>query len=368
MAEIKSYPLKSTYFGNDRLILSDMEPDSSGNILATTKNITMSSLKANIGGGGLTLTTTGTSGASTFDASTNTLNVPIYTADTNTTYDLTAPSAGIIRLTGSDATQDEVSVSGSGGITVTQLASNNVNIDGSGISGGVAQVTAATPATSTGTPLVVTPTTGNVTVQSRAYGGTTNVGHVPTGGTATTFLRGDGNFATVVTSTPAFAPLPHMMATTSVAIGTQSTYKIKAISTVRMSPTKLILFFPTAAGEDISIAIYKSAASSTVLTDATLYASLVNQNIGSSAGEQEFTLTQESGAGDIEVGDGLVFVLSTKGGGAGDTVLGGTGVSDAGLALISSAQAYVTSSFPANVSGLADGFGATARRISYFLY
>jgi hypothetical protein len=107
MAEIKSYPLKSTYFGNDRLILSDMEPDSSGNILATTKNITMSSLKANVGGG-LTLTTTGTSGASTFDASTNTLNVPNYSAGVTTFNTLSGA----------------VTISGGNNITLTNVSQN----------------------------------------------------------------------------------------------------------------------------------------------------------------------------------------------------------------------------------------------------
>ncbi len=197
MAEIKSYPLKSTYFGNDRLILSDMEPDAQGNVLATTKNITLSTLKSSFEIGSLTLTTTGTSGASTFNSSTNTLNIPNYSfTDTNTTYDLNVPTSGIIRLLGSDGTTDDVSVSGTGGITVTQLASNNVNIDGSSISGGVSQVTAASPAASAGVPLVVTPTTGNVTVQSRAYAGGANVGHVPTGGSANHFIGGDGTWQT----------------------------------------------------------------------------------------------------------------------------------------------------------------------------
>ena len=369
MAIIKTYPLKNNYYGSDRLVLSDMEPDAQGVVHGTTKSLTLSSLKSFLGANAvLNLTTQNTSGAATYDANTNTLNIPVYTADTNTTYDLTVPSAGIIRLTGSDSTTDDVSVSGSGGITVTQLANNNVNIDGSGISGGVAQVTAATPAASIGAPLVITPTTGNVTAQSRSYAGGSNVGHVPTGGTSSTFLRGDGNFSTVVTATPAFAPLPHMMATTAVAIGTPSCYKIKAISTVKMSPTKITLFFPNANGEDISIGIYKSAASSSVMIDAELYASVINHNIGSTNGEQKITLTQESGAGDINVGDGIVFVISIKGGGGSDTALGGTGVSDAGLALISSSQAFVVSSFPANVNGLTTGFSATSRRISYFLY
>ena len=53
----------------------------------------------------------------------------------------------------------------------------------------VTSVDETTPGTSTGTPIVVDPTTGNVTVQSMAYAGTTNVGHVPSGGSATTIGR-----------------------------------------------------------------------------------------------------------------------------------------------------------------------------------
>jgi hypothetical protein len=50
--------------------------------------------------------------------------------------------------------------------------------------------------TSTGTPIIVNPTTGAVKVKSMAYDGGTDVGHVPTGGGATTFLRGDGTWVT----------------------------------------------------------------------------------------------------------------------------------------------------------------------------
>ena len=50
--------------------------------------------------------------------------------DTNTTYDLTAPSVGTLRLTGSDSTTDDVSISGSNGVTISQLAANNINIVG----------------------------------------------------------------------------------------------------------------------------------------------------------------------------------------------------------------------------------------------
>lgn len=80
MAIIKTYPLKNTYYGPDRLILSDMQPDSEGNVSGDTKNLTLSSLKSFIGGGAATLqlTTIGTSGAATFDVNTNILNVPNY--------------------------------------------------------------------------------------------------------------------------------------------------------------------------------------------------------------------------------------------------------------------------------------------------
>ena len=58
----------------------------------------------------------------------------------------------------------------------------------------VVSVTADTPAASTGLPLTIAPTTGAVLVKSHSYAGTTNVGYVPTGGGATTFLRGDGTW------------------------------------------------------------------------------------------------------------------------------------------------------------------------------
>ena len=67
--------------------------------------------------------------------------------------------------------------------------------------GAVSSVSAAASATSTGAPLIITPTSGAVVVTPQSYAGTTNVGHVPTGGTATTYLRGDGTW-----QTPAGAP------------------------------------------------------------------------------------------------------------------------------------------------------------------
>ena len=65
----------------------------------------------------------------------------------------------------------------------------------------VTSVNETTPGTSTGTPIIVDPTTGNVLVKSMAYDGNTKVGHVPTGGSATTFLRGDGTWVTPTDTT-----------------------------------------------------------------------------------------------------------------------------------------------------------------------
>ena len=61
---------------------------------------------------------------------------------------------------------------------------------------GVSSITTAT-GVSTGDPISpLAAATGAITLTSNAYAGTTNVGYVPTGGSATTFLRGDGTWVT----------------------------------------------------------------------------------------------------------------------------------------------------------------------------
>ena len=326
MAIIKTYPLKSNYYGPDRLVLSDMQPDAQGIVHGTTKSLTLSNLKSFIGSGSavLSLTTTGTSGAATFDANTNTLNIPNYS-----TYDLTSPSAGVIRLTGSDTTTDDVSVSGSGGITVTQIGTNNVNIDGSSISGGVSQITA-------GTNITISPSggTGNVTV------------------TAAT------------PEEPAFSPNPIYTGTAQNASNTLAMFMFKAKATSTMSPTRLIMNFGGATSTDfISVAIYKG-----IIADASLYASSVNNSMASN-GDITFSLTLASGATAINQASNLVVVYSIKGGGTSDTILMNSGYSDIAIAATNTTVGFVDATWAANINTYsATNTTGYSRRLCYMLY
>ena len=60
---------------------------------------------------------------------------------------------------------------------------------------GVATLSTAT-GTSSGAPITLNGPTGSVIITSRSYNGGNNVGYVPSGGSATTFLRGDGTWVT----------------------------------------------------------------------------------------------------------------------------------------------------------------------------
>lgn len=101
-----------------------------------------------------------------------------------------------IRLPKEIATQ---TVYSSGGRVLESDASGALQwiVTPTGGGGNVNQVTAGgvIPASS-GAPLIVTPSTGNVVVTSARYNGGSNEGHVPLGGSNTTFLRGDATWAT----------------------------------------------------------------------------------------------------------------------------------------------------------------------------
>ena len=154
MAIIKTYPLKNNYYGPDRLILSDMQPDDNGVVHGTTKSLTLSNLKSFIGGGSATLqlTTTGTSGAATFDVNTNILNVPVYEGDT---YTLQAEAKSGVSVplkldaaTGSDST---VSLKEGANITLTRNSATEIQIDATGGNAGVGSITNAFGTYITGT-------------------------------------------------------------------------------------------------------------------------------------------------------------------------------------------------------------------------
>ena len=62
---------------------------------------------------------------------------------------------------------------------------------------GVTSVSQGVPFTSTGVPLIISPTSGSVVVSSAVYNGGSNIGVVPDGGSSTTFLKGDGTWGSV---------------------------------------------------------------------------------------------------------------------------------------------------------------------------
>ena len=82
---------------------------------------------------------------------------------------------------------------------------------------GVTSVSQGTPFASTGLPLSISPTSGAVAVSSAVYSGGANIGVVPDGGTSTTFLKGDGQWAT---PTGASATITTRSTTTADAITT----------------------------------------------------------------------------------------------------------------------------------------------------
>tara|TARA_R110000782_G_scaffold83635_1_gene163745 strand:+ start:664 stop:2643 length:1980 start_codon:yes stop_codon:yes gene_type:complete len=95
--------------------------------------------------------------------------------------------------------QNTVGAVPSGGNNTTFLRGDGAWVTPTDTVGAVLSVDETTPGTSTGTPIIVAPTTGNVLVKSMAYAGDTKVGHVPTGGgdDNTLSLRGDASWQRV---------------------------------------------------------------------------------------------------------------------------------------------------------------------------
>ena len=132
----------------------------------------------------------------------------LFSAGTGITAVVSATNTLTITNTGvtSNVAGTGISVSGAtGAVTITNTGVTSA-VAGTGISvsgatgavtftnSGVVSLATAT-GTSTGSPLDVSASTGALTLTINEYDGTTNVGYVPTGGSATTFLRGDGTWA-----------------------------------------------------------------------------------------------------------------------------------------------------------------------------
>ena len=175
MAIIKTYPLKNNYYGPDRLVISDMQPDSEGNVSGDTKNLTLASLKSFLGANAvLNLTTIGTSGASTYDANTNTLNVPVYDS---TTYNLRAlqksSNSVPLKLNASSGTDSEVNFTEGANVTLTRNSDTEITISATGGNAGVGSITNAFGTYITGTTnTAATGAVGLGTINLNAIDGT----------------------------------------------------------------------------------------------------------------------------------------------------------------------------------------------------
>jgi hypothetical protein len=121
-----------------------------------------------------------------------------YTADQGVNLNGTTFRADLISYTAQTVAANSASTTASRTYPIQINSSDKlvVNVPWTDTTGAVTSVDETTPGTSSGTPIVVNPTTGNVLVQSMAYNGGSNVGHVPSGGSSSTFLRGDGTWVT----------------------------------------------------------------------------------------------------------------------------------------------------------------------------
>ena len=160
----------------------------------------------------------------------------------------------------------------------------------------VSSVDETTPGTSSGTPIVVNPTTGNVLVKSMAYAGTSNVGHVPAGGGSTTFLRGDGTWVvptntqgvtTIIASTAnsRVGLTPTTSSTGAVTIGLNLT-GLSAVTTPATTDTLPI--YNASTNKKITVANLATA-----ITDATSYAETIT--------DTDLTIDHNLGTEDVIV-------------------------------------------------------------------
>lgn len=151
----------------------------------------------------LTSTATGVSWADLSTVGVASLNTGTPTNATNPLTPLTVtPTTGLVVI------QQRIYSGGSliGCVPAGGTASNFLRGDGTWATptGNVSTVSAGAATPSTGNAITIAPVTGPVVVTPNSYAGGANVGHVPAGGSATTFLRGDGTWATPTVAAPEY--------------------------------------------------------------------------------------------------------------------------------------------------------------------
>jgi len=198
--QISTIPL--SIFNNDSGFTS--------NTGTVTSVATSSGTFVNITGGTITtsgtitgdLSATGTASSATFLRGDNTWATPtgsfsdFIISDGSNTQTITDGNT----LTFTAGTGVTAVVSATDTLTITNTGvTSAVAGTGIGVSGATGAVTftnsGVTSLTAT-TPLNTTAASGGITISSDVYAGGTNVGYVPTGGSSSTFLRGDGTWVT----------------------------------------------------------------------------------------------------------------------------------------------------------------------------
>ena len=152
------------------------------------------------------------------------------------------------------------------------------------------------------TPINVDVATGSVTISSDAYTGATGIGYVPTGGTATTYLRGDGTWAD-----------PGAEFNFTVDADTGAGFTVDDGDAVTITATGTGLSFDAAAGETVTLSgtldVDHGGTGQTSYTDGQL---LIGNTTGTTLAKG--TLTAGTGIGIVNGGGSITISNSSPGG------------------------------------------------------